>query len=175
MIEPRARTRTAEASFVRLVRTHQAGLWRYLRFLGCDPAQAEDLVQEAFLRVWRGSFEERSPAATASYLRTVARNLVIDQARRKKVRPALRDLDEADAVWDEYEGDDDARGYRDALKLCLERLGSRARLALNLFYREGRSREDIGATMGIKAGGVKTLLHRTREVLRTCIEERIGA
>ena len=42
-----------ELDLERLVREHQAELWRYLRYLGSDAARAEDLVQETFLRVWR--------------------------------------------------------------------------------------------------------------------------
>jgi hypothetical protein len=57
-----------------LVRKHQAGVWRYLRFLGCDEARADDLTQETFLAVLKGSFQQRGEAETAAYLRTVARS-----------------------------------------------------------------------------------------------------
>ena len=38
-------------AITRLVKEHQADLWRHLRMLGCDPAQADDLTQETFLTV----------------------------------------------------------------------------------------------------------------------------
>jgi len=82
-----------------LVRGHQAGVWRYLRFLGCDPDKADDLVQESFLAVLRDGFEERSPGQTAAYLRTVARNRLLMARRKERARPTAVDLEAAEAVW----------------------------------------------------------------------------
>lgn len=52
----------------RLIEAHQAGIWRYLRALGCDASQAEDLTQETFLAVLQKPFQDYNPAATAAYL-----------------------------------------------------------------------------------------------------------
>jgi RNA polymerase sigma-70 factor (ECF subfamily) len=163
-----------EARLSGLVRAHQAALWRYLRYLGCQPAEADDLVQETFLRVWRHPFADQGPAAAAGYLRTVARNLFLDAARRAKVRPAFVDLGAAEAAWAEYERGDGGEGYRGALRTCLGLLAERARRALALFYGEERSRESVAATLGLSADGVKTLLRRSRETLRECIERKHG-
>jgi RNA polymerase sigma-70 factor (ECF subfamily) len=57
---------------VRLIETYQAGVWRYLRALGCDAAQAEDLTQDTFLAVLQRPFQDINPAATAAYLRAAA-------------------------------------------------------------------------------------------------------
>lgn len=67
-----------------LVRSHQSGVWRYLRFLGADESLADDLTQETFVSVWKKPFVEHSPAATGSYLRTIARNLFLMSLRRRK-------------------------------------------------------------------------------------------
>jgi len=87
------------ADLAGLVRGHQAGVWRYLRFLGCEPDEADDLVQETFLAVLRDGFEERSPGQTAAYLRTVARNRLLMARRKDRSRPAAVDLEAAEAVW----------------------------------------------------------------------------
>ena len=68
-----------------MVREHHADVWRYLRYLGAGAADADDLTQETFLAVARSRFEERSPAQTAGYLRTVARNQLL-MARRRQGR-----------------------------------------------------------------------------------------
>ncbi|MCU0728298.1 MAG: RNA polymerase sigma factor [Planctomycetes bacterium] len=163
-----------EARLAGLVRAHQAALWRYLRYLGCQPAEADDLVQETFLRVWRHPFTDQGPAAAAGYLRTVARNLFLDATRRAKVRPAFVDLSAAEAAWAVYEREDGGEGYRGALRTCLGLLAERARRALALFYGEDRSREAVAANLGLSADGVKTLLRRSRETLRECIERKLG-
>ena len=54
-----------------IVKEHQAGVWRYLRALGCDSQQADDFTQETFLKVLTKPFDDYNPAATAAYLRRV--------------------------------------------------------------------------------------------------------
>ena len=67
---------------VRLIEQHQAGVWRYLRALGCNATEADDLTQETFLAVIQKPFEDYNSAATAGYLRKVAHNLFITVRRR---------------------------------------------------------------------------------------------
>lgn len=103
-----------------LVRAHQAGVWRYLRFLGCDPAEADDLVQETFLAVLRDGFEVRSPRETAAYLRTVARNRLLMARRKARRGPPEVDLEAAEAVWAKVASRDGLGDYLAALGDCLE-------------------------------------------------------
>ncbi|HXT58818.1 MAG TPA: RNA polymerase sigma factor [Pirellulales bacterium] len=161
------------SDFAELVRTHQPGVWRYLRFLGAGEAQADDLTQETFLSVYRKPFVEQSPAAAAAYLRTVARRQLLMSLRKAKRRPVLENLELADEVWSRLAGDDGG-GYLDALRECLESLEGRAREAIELRYRDDRSRTEIGQLLEIGEDGVKSLLRRTRELLRRCVEKRIN-
>ncbi len=158
-----------------MVREHQAGLWRYLRYLGCDVGLAEDLVQDVFLAVWRRPFEDRGSRATAAYLRRAAHNRFLMAVRKKKVRPAFRDLREADEAYAIHAGDDDGAGYRAALRACLSGLRERAKKALELRYEDKKPRKAIAAALGLTMDGVKTLLRRTREALRDCIERKRAA
>ena len=61
----------------KLVETYQAGIWRYLRALGCSVAEADDLTQETFLAVFQRPFDDFDPRATGAYLRRVAFNLLV--------------------------------------------------------------------------------------------------
>ncbi|MGH9151662.1 MAG: RNA polymerase sigma factor [Acidimicrobiales bacterium] len=85
----RAATAGDVDAFVRLVRLHQAPVWRFLRHLVGDDALAEDLTQETFLRVHRGlrSFDGRSRFST--WLFRVARNAAIDELRARERRSRL--------------------------------------------------------------------------------------
>src|SRR5690242_14704515 len=57
---------------------HRLGIWRYLRFLGCDDAAADDLTQETFLAVARGASGNGEPVRDLpAYLRGIARNLFL--------------------------------------------------------------------------------------------------
>lgn len=167
-------TRTiAEADVVRLVQQHQAELWRYLRFLGATAELADDLVQEAFLQLLRAPFEERTDTATAAWLRTVARNLFVRSFRRPPFE--LAELDAIEATWTGFARDDGGEAALRRLRDCLERLDGRARQVVRLCYEERRSRREIGERLGIGEQGVKSLLRRTRAVLRDCIERREAA
>lgn len=155
-----------------LIEAHHATLWRYLRFLGCDRATADDLTQETFLRLIQEPFEERSPQATCAYLRSVARNLFLMQVRRSRFVQTAHDLEAADAAWDRAQGDD-SDDRQAALKRCLDSVQGKARAALDLTYQDKLSGEEIGRRLGMSHQNLRVMLHRTREALRQCIENKL--
>lgn len=77
------------AAFAELAARYQRPLWSFLRRYVGDAATAEDLLQEAFLRVVRGAREWKGEAKFSTWLYTIARNLCTDQARRAVHRKAL--------------------------------------------------------------------------------------
>jgi RNA polymerase sigma-70 factor (ECF subfamily) len=156
-----------------MIKSHQAGVWRYLRVLGCSAAEADDLTQDTFLAVWQRPFQEYSPTATAAYLRTVARNLFITSQRRNARWVAMTELDDVDTAWSRWAGDDGGQTLLLALEACLQTLAERARRALDLRFREQRSRTDIAATIGLSEDGAKNLMQRAKQHLRECIERRL--
>ena len=160
------------ANLAELVEAHQAGVWRYLRFLGCDEPSADDLTQETFLSVHRRPFEQRSEEATTAYLRTVARNLFLMTIRKSKRRAAIEHADVADEVWTQHAGGGGEQ-HLDALRGCVERLNGRPREAIDLCYEQGRSRAEIAEALGMSEDGVKSLLRRTRDALRKCVDEQM--
>jgi RNA polymerase sigma-70 factor (ECF subfamily) len=157
-----------------LVLRHQAGVWRYVRFLGADTAEADDLTQETFLALARAEFVERDERQTAGYLRVVARNQLLALRRKQNREIGTVELEAADSVWAAAAGPDGSlAGYLDALCDCLSQLEGRARDAIDLFYRECAGREAIAARLEMQPDGVKTLLRRTRQVLRECVERKL--
>ena len=81
-----ADSRDAER-LVALYDAHAAPVWRYVVHLTGDPAGADDIVQETLLRTWRSPrILAQEPESTRSWLFTVARNLVIDEARSARRR-----------------------------------------------------------------------------------------
>jgi len=157
---------------VRLISTHQTGVWRYLRALGCQADQADDFTQETFLTVLQKPFQDYNQAATASYLRTVARNLFISHQRRAGRVKLVEDIQFFDIAWKELVRDDDGDELLTALKTCLAKLTPRARRALQMRFAEKVSRVDIGAALEITEHGAKNLMQRAKKQLRQCIEEQ---
>jgi len=152
------------------VRRFQASIWRYLRLLGAQPTDAEDLTQETFLRF----LAEHPPSLDAApLLRTMARGLWVDQQRwyrRRRTRDSAERIEEliGDAAAD-LTGD----RWLDALARCRQTLSDRARLALDLFYRDRGGRVAVAERLELTEHGARNLLARTRQALRDCIEQRL--
>jgi RNA polymerase sigma-70 factor (ECF subfamily) len=156
-----------------LVGAHQEEVWRYLRYLGCDPAGADELTQDTFLAVHARPFEIRSPAMTRSYLRKVARNLFLKEKRRILQRPRFVNLDEADRCWEQTGAEEAGGDYREALRSCMAELGERPRQVLQLAYGEGLPRREVAKRLAMRDQGVKTLLRRVKDRLKECIDRRL--
>ena len=81
---------TAEpGTFERLVVAHQAMVWRYLRFLGCPPADADDLVQDTFLAVFGKAIEAFPDDEGRRYLRKVAKHAWLKRIEREGRTPRV--------------------------------------------------------------------------------------
>jgi RNA polymerase sigma-70 factor (ECF subfamily) len=158
---------------VELVQAHQAEIWRYLRFLGCDPSRADDLAQEVFVAVLAKPPEQRSAGETRAYLRTIARHKFLMLVRRRE-RPAKEvELEAAEAVWAEVNPSDGGHAYLEALGDCLEKLQGKAKQVVDMYYRKHHGRAEIAARLDMTADGVKSLLRRTRDILRRCVEKKV--
>ena len=157
----------------KLVEMHQAGIWRYLRALGCESSEAEDLTQDTFLEVLQKPFHDYNREATAGYLRKVARNLFITAKRRQTIQFAMGELNEIDVAWSRWAGNDGGEVLLMALESCFQRLAERARQALELRFREKRCRADIAEAVGLSEHGTKNLMQRAKQKLRECSERQM--
>lgn len=131
-----------------------------------DDAEAEDVAQEALLRLWRNaSGLELGPGGLRPWLRRVVSNLAIDRVRSGRhlvVVDEVPERVEPPPQLDALEGQDLSRRVDAALKALPER----QRLALTLFHYEGLSQVEIGATLGISDEAVESLLARARRALK---------
>ncbi|MBC8350711.1 MAG: sigma-70 family RNA polymerase sigma factor [Planctomycetes bacterium] len=158
---------------VRLIEDHQAGVWRYLRALGCEANLAEDLTQETFLAVLQRPFEDYNPAATGAYLRRTAYNAFISFQRRAKKITTVENVEELNQTWEHWAGKDNGEDLLDALRRCLTVLSDRATRALELRFRDRASRETIAAELGMSEHGAKNLMQRAKKKLRECVEGKL--
>lgn len=155
-----------------LVQQNQVWVWRYLRFLGCDPSLADDLTQETFVAVL-GRERSIDPKALRSYLRRVASNQFKKTRSRHRRQVELVDETIAEVAFDLFCGRDDGGEYTTALRSCLASLDDRSREAIEWRYAKRRSRAEIGAHLDLAETGVKSLLQRTAARLRECIKRRM--
>ena len=164
-----------EAS-ARLIRTHQQSLYAYMLRMCGKPEIAEDIVQEAFVRVLSNlhRFDERFRFST--WLFTIAKRLYINASA--KMRPAY-DTDTVGAarsglVGPEVLADLDERRdvQGDVLQAALAELSVEQREVLILFHQQDWSIALIAQHLDMPEGTVKSHLHRGRRRLRDLVEHR---
>jgi RNA polymerase sigma-70 factor, ECF subfamily len=145
---------------------HAAALHAYAqRLLAGDRFQAEDVVQETFLRAWRHADRLRSGTARA-WLFTVARRIVIDRHRRREAEPTERrsppgasdELEDALLSWD--------------VAAAFRTLSAEHRAVLLEIHYRDRSVAEAARALGIPEGTVKSWPYYALHALRRALEER---
>ena len=141
------------------------------RLVGGQGARAEDLTQEAFVRMWQALPQFRFESAFTTWLHRLAVNTALMELRSRRGGPRF-DEDE-DALEDI--GLPDSAGHGAALTMDLERavatLPPRARAVLVLHDVEGWKHEEIAQELGMAVGSSKAQLHRARHLLRAKLEK----
>jgi RNA polymerase sigma-70 factor (ECF subfamily) len=146
-----------DALVIDLFRQEAGSLVRLTRLFVDDRNAAEDLVQEAFIRLARSAHRIRDPEKAPAYLRSIVLNLARDHNRRGLVsmRHHMPEDDQA-AVEDEIALRDDQQRVIDALR----ELPHRQRDCIVLRYYDDLGIDDIASTLGISRNSVKTHLGR---------------
>lgn len=159
------------AAFRTLVNRHLASIVAIARRMLRDDAEAEDVAQEAMLRLWRAGAElELGPMGARPWLRRVVANLCIDRIR------AVQRTEVTDEVPEEEAPGGQLRGLLDRelsvrVDAALKRLPERQRLALTLFHFEGLSQLEVAEIMGVSDEAVESLLARGRRTLKADLKE----
>jgi RNA polymerase sigma factor (sigma-70 family) len=157
-----------------VVRDHSARVYRLAYRLTGNRADAEDLTQEVFVRVFR-ALDRYRPGTFEGWLHRITTNLFLDGARRR-ARIRFEALpDDADRVpgrerSPEQAYDDD--NFDDDVQAALASLPPDFRAPVVLCDIEGLSYEEIAATLGVKLGTVRSRIHRGRSQLREALAHR---
>lgn len=156
-----------DALIAELFRLEGARLVRLARLFTDDRNAAEDLVQEAFIRLHRAAHRIQDPMKAASYLRSIVINLARDHNRRGLMslrhQEAIPAGAEPDAPEDVLVMDDERRRLLEEVRA----LSPRQRDCVLLRYYLELSESEIGATLDISRNSVKTHCRRGMETLRS--------
>ena len=157
-------------AFATLVSRHVAVVAGIARRMLGDDSEAEDVTQEAFLKLWRlGAGLKIDQNGVGPWLRRVVSNLAIDRIRSKRrvtVTDEVPEVPEAPSQLKDLEGEELAA----RVDLALQELPERQRLALTLFHFEGLSQREVATSMDISDEAVESLLARARRKLKTLLE-----
>jgi RNA polymerase sigma-70 factor (ECF subfamily) len=139
------------------------------RMLG-DRAEAEDVAQEAFLRLWRNLDKWRAEKPVIHWLQRVTYNLCIDRLRKKK--PVnIEDIAEPADPFENPARSLHQMQVSTAVNAAIEKLPDRQRAAIVFAHQEGLSNIETAEIMEISVEAVESLLSRGRRGLRSLLED----
>lgn len=164
--------------------SHRQAIYRYIRGIVRDAAEAEDLTQETLLRAYSKLPSLEDPAKLVPWLYRIATNLCHDRFRQTAYRHRPQSLDAGldegddpspasagadagprlDQLMEQKEMGDCVRGY-------LAELSDSYRAVILLHDVQGLTNPEIAAMLGVSLGAVKIRLHRARERLRRALGE----
>ena len=163
-----------DSAFSALVRKYQRSVhalaWRKIG----DFHIAEDITQEAFLRVYRRLSTLKEPQSFASWLYVITANLCKAWLRKKRTwMQSLEDTSRAQLERATYSGhiiEENERMTKEAqravVKKLLEKLQESDRTVITLYYLGGMTYEEISKFLGVSVGAIKSRLHRARQRLK---------
>jgi len=164
----------------RLIEQYQQRLYRYLLFLTGNPALAEDLFQETWIRVLERGHQYNAKSKFASWLFAIARNLVIDVSRRKKIA-SLEEIAGDSESNQPFEPPDErspsplqllvTREGERAVQLSLLKIPAYYREVLLLRFQEELSLEEISTVLATPISTVKSRLYRGLTALKSALPE----
>ncbi len=158
-----------------VVREHADRVYRLAYRLSGNRADAEDLTQETFVRVFR-SLAEYSPGTFEGWLHRITTNLFLDMVRRRqRIRFDALPEDAGDRLASKEAGPEQAYEQMNLdpeIQRALDELPADFRVAVVLCDLEQLSYEEIAATLGIKVGTVRSRIHRGRVLLRQALAHR---
>jgi RNA polymerase sigma-70 factor, ECF subfamily len=173
-----------EAAFRELVRRYERPVFSLIYRMVRDRETAEDLAQETFIKVLNHIDRYRPEFKLSSWLFKIANNVAIDHLRKRQVdtismdgSPHATSASEVEAtsfdvsVHQESPLDElESRELGTAIERAIAKLRPEYRSCIMLRHVEGRSYEEIAATLDLPLGTVKTYIHRARHQLRDALQ-----
>jgi len=178
-----ARDGNSEA-FRALVERHSRAIYRLAHRMTGNPSDAEDVVQETFLKAYRqlGRFESRANFST--WLHRIAVNCSIDLIRSRPHREAAHDAADLEEIGTLGTQDTAQRTperlmlsteVQDRITEAMSMLSQRERAAFVLRHFEGHSIEDISRSLGMKSNATKHSIFRAVRKMRAALEPFVAA
>lgn len=173
-----------ELAFRELVRRYERPVFSLVYRMVRDRETAEDLAQDAFVKVLNHIDKYSPEFKFSSWLFKIANNVAIDHLRRRRLdtvsldgNPNATTAAEVEASTIEIGSDQEsaldeieAKELGSAIERAIATLRPEYRACIMLRHVEGRSYEEIAATLDLPLGTVKTYIHRARHELRKALE-----
>jgi len=154
-------------AFAQIVRKYQRPIYAALRRLVRQHEDADDLVQECFVRAYQHLHEFDLARPFYPWLYRIAINLAISFMRKRKRHVAVASVDVFPSVERGPEAGSESQEFYQALEQAIARLPAEQRALVLLRTYEGMSYQEMSETLGLELGTVMSRLARAREKLRS--------
>ena len=171
-------TQGDQRAFEELVEKYKQPVFNFVYRTIPDAAEAEDLAQTVFVQVYKAAAKYRVEAKFSTWLFTIARNLCLNELRRRSRHPA-ESLEAASSPEDDAPGRqfEDVRNVAAPDRLvqdelvakvseALKELPENQRTAILLYQEQEKSYDEISEILGTSLSATKSLIHRARETLK---------
>ena len=155
--------------FQRWVADYQDQAWTLARYLLKDSAEAEDAVQEAFVKLWHNQ-DKIDPLKIKPWLMKVTRNGCLDRLRKRRPTEELEDWQQPDQAPGPMQGLETAE-LGERLKRTISGLKEPYRSLVVLTDVHQHSYEEVAGVLELNLSQVKVYLHRARKQLREQLAE----
>ncbi len=161
----RIRSRRDSEAYGLIYDRYVAQLYRFILFKVGDEEEAKELASDTFLKTWEYLMEGKPVKSVSGLLYTVARSIVVDHYRKKKLQLVSFE-DAPDIVDGKMLGFAEANEELKATLAAIAKLKDEYREALLMKHIDGLSNDEIAAALDKSNGTVRVLIHRATEALR---------
>jgi RNA polymerase sigma-70 factor (ECF subfamily) len=142
-------------------------LGRFIRSRVADPASADDILQEVFLKIHKRLSQLQDPAKLQGWVYLIARNAIIDHYRTRKETVEVS----ASLPAEPTEAEPEVEELKAAFRRMIYGLPAHYREALLLTEFDGLTQQELAARVGISVSGAKSRVQRGRDQLRQMLSE----
>jgi RNA polymerase sigma-70 factor (ECF subfamily) len=159
------------AAFREIVERWQSPLIHFFYRSLSSQAEAEDLAQQTFLRLYKAAPRYVPSAKLSTFLFHIARRLLLNELRRRARKPAEAVDPESFRRIADDRPDREVSELEVAFSQALEELPENHRSAILLYKQQGLSYREIAVSLGASVGAVKTWIHRARQSLKIALKD----
>ncbi len=159
-----------EDAYRRLLGIYKARIFSYIYRIVRNYDDAEELALDTFVRCFKSLHSFEQSRSFSTWLFTIAHNLTVDFLRKRKLEYEY--LGEVHGSREDIVKDYERKEQLDSIERAIMKLAPIDREIIILFYKEGKSYQEIGEILNIPTTTIKTRLHRARLRLKDFVKEK---
>jgi RNA polymerase sigma-70 factor (ECF subfamily) len=158
-------------AFEMIIRSSSRNLFAIAYGILQSREEAEDVVQDTFIKAWKSRWRVRDPEKFPAWISTIARHRARDLGRRRRPEPLPHDFESAEAVEDQQENPD----LNTEVQSALSQLPELHRMAVTLRYFEELDYATIEQTLGLTNGALRGILGRALGLMRRKLKPALAS